>query len=133
MKFCDKLKNARQKTGLTQSAFAKALGVSLRTVTNYESGESYPKKRELYGKMAEILKVDINYLLTEDEEFVIDAGEKYGNKGAAQAKQLLNEVQGLFAGGTMNEEDMDEMMRAIQDAYWIAKEKNRKYSRKKGE
>ncbi len=133
MKFCDKLKNARQKTGLTQSAFAKALGVSLRTVTNYESGESYPKKRELYGKMAEILKVDINYLLTEDEEFVIDAGEKYGNKGAAQAKQLLNEVQGLFAGGTMDEEDMDEMMRAIQDAYWIAKEKNRKYSRKKGE
>ena len=133
MKFCDKLKNARQKTGLNQSAFAKALGVSLRTVTNYESGESYPKKRELYGKMAEILKVDINYLLTEDEEFVIDAGEKYGNKGAAQAKQLLNEVQGLFAGGTMDEEDMDEMMRAIQDAYWIAKEKNRKYSRKKGE
>lgn len=133
MKFCDKLKNARQKTGLTQSAFAKALGVSLRTVTNYESGESYPKKRELYGKMAEILKVDINYLLTEDEEFVIDAGERYGNKGAAQAKQLLNEVQGLFAGGTMDEEDMDEMMRAIQDAYWIAKEKNRKYSRKKGE
>ena len=48
------------------------LGVSLRrTITNYEKGESYPKQREIYGKMAEILGVDINYLLTENEEFYI--------------------------------------------------------------
>ena len=28
---------------------------------------------------------------------------------------------------------MDEMMKAIQDAYWIAKEKNRKYASKRKE
>ena len=57
------------------------LGVSLRTITNYEKGESYPKQREIYGKMAEILGVDINYLLTENEEFYIRANEKYGTAG----------------------------------------------------
>ena len=42
----------------------------------------------------------------------------------------MSEVTGLFAGGEMAEEDMDTMMKAISDAYWIAKEKNRKYTRK---
>ena len=46
MKFCEKLKEARTRAGLKQEELAKALGVSLRTITNYESGERYPKKRE---------------------------------------------------------------------------------------
>lgn len=36
----------------------------------------------------------------------------------------------LFAGGELDQDDMDEMMKAIQDAYWIAKEKNKKYASK---
>ena len=131
MKFSEKLRRARINAGLTQSQLASELGVSLRTVTNYETGDRYPKKRELYKKMAEVLGVEVNYLLTEDEDFIADAGEKYGVKGARQAQELLSEVTGLFAGGCLAQEDMDEMMRAIQDAYWIAKEKNRKYSPKK--
>lgn len=125
MKFCDKVKKERRAKGLTQQQFADMLGVSLRTITNYEKGESYPKQREIYGKMAEILGVDINYLLTENEEFYINANEKYGATGAQQAKALMQEVTGLFAGGELDQDDMDEMMKAIQDAYWIAKEKKR--------
>ena len=49
----------------------------------------------------------------------------------AAEKQLTEEVTGLFAGGEMAQEDMDVMMKAIQDAYWIAKEKNKKYTPKK--
>lgn len=60
MKFCDKVKKERRAKGLTQQQFADMLGVSLRTITNYEKGESYPKQREIYGKMAEILGIDIN-------------------------------------------------------------------------
>ena len=62
---------------------------------------------------------------------VAQAAEKYGAKGAKQAQQLTEEVTGLFAGGDMAEEDMDLMMKAIQDAYWIAKEKNKKFTPKK--
>ena len=38
---------------------------------------------------------------------------------------------GLFAGGELADEDLDEMMKGIQEAYWIAKEKNKKYTPKK--
>ena len=131
MKFCEKIREARKNAGLKQDEFAKAIGVSLRTVSNYESGERYPKKRETYYKIAEVLKVDVNYLLTDDEEFLLEAEAKYGSKGARQAKALAAEVSGLFAGGDLADEDLDEMMRGIQEAYWIAKEKNKKYTPKK--
>ena len=39
-------------------------------------------------------------------------------------------LTGLFSGGELAEEDMDELMLAIQKAYEIAKENNRKYARK---
>ena len=124
MKFCEKVKEARTKAGLKQDEFAKAIGVSLRTVSNYEAGTRYPKKRETYYKMAEVL-------LTDDEEFLLNAESKYGSKGARQAKELMAEVTGLFAGGELADEDLDEMMKGIQEAYWIAKEKNKKYTPKK--
>ena len=94
MKFCEKIKEARQKAGLKQDEFAKAIGVSLRTVSNYEAGTRYPKKRETYYKMAEVLKVDVNYLLIGDEEFLMITGAKYVNK---ETKLLISEVTKLFS------------------------------------
>ena len=38
---------------------------------------------------------------------------------------------GLFAGGEMADEDMREMVDAIQEAYLIAKKNNKKYTPKK--
>ena len=131
MKFCEKLKEARTRAGLKQEELAKALGVSLRTITNYESGERYPKKREIDYKLAELFHTEENYFLNEDEDFLLTAVEKYGSKGAKQARELMEEVSGLFAGGNIADEDLDEMMRGIQEAYWIAKEKNKKYTPKK--
>lgn len=131
MKFCEKLKEARTRAGLKQEELAKTLGVSLRTITNYESGERYPKKREIYYKLAELFHTEENYFLNEDEDFLLTAVEKYGSKGAKQARELMEEVSGLFAGGNIADEDLDEMMRGIQEAYWIAKEKNKKYTPKK--
>ena len=131
MKFCEKLKEARTRAGLKQEELAKALGVSLRTITNYESGERYPKKREIYYKLAELFHTEENYFLNEDEDFLLTAVEKYGSKGAKQARELMEEVSGLFAGGNIADEDLDEMMRGIQEAYRIAKEKHKKYTPKK--
>ena len=129
MRFCEKLKEARTKAGLKQEELAKALGVSLRT--NYESGECYPRKRDIYHKLAELFHTEENYFLNENEEFLLSAAEKYGAKGAKQAQALVDEVSGLFAGGNISDEDLDVMMTALQDAYWIAKEKNKKFTPKK--
>ena len=37
----------------------------------------------------------------------------------------------LFAGGELSEDSLDGAMRALNDAYWIAKDKNKKYAPKK--
>lgn len=73
----------------------------------------------------------LNYLLSDDDAFVLDASEQFGYRGKKGAEKLVQELTGLFAGGELAEEDMDAMMKAIQEAYWIAKEKNRKYVPKK--
>ena len=120
MRFCEKLKDARTKAGMKQEELA-----------NYESGECYPRKRDIYHKLAELFHTEENYFLNEDEEFLLSAAEKYGAKGAKQAQALVDEVSGLFAGGNIADEDLDVMMKALQDAYWIAKEKNKKFTPKK--
>ncbi len=131
MKFGEKVRQLRTGAGMSQKELAEALGVSLRTVTNYETCSRYPKSRDVYGRMADLLGCDINYLLTEEESAVISAAEKYGASGARQMSGLIAEVSGLFSGGELAEEDKDELLRAIEEAYWIAKKKNKKYSTKK--
>lgn len=128
MKFSDKLREARNKANLTQSQLAQQIGVSVRTVTNYETGDRYPKKRELYKKLAQVLNVELNYLLTEDEEFVFEAESLHGSRGKKQAKKLIESISGLFAGGELSQSDKDAVMQALQEAYWDAKKENKKYS-----
>ncbi len=131
MTFAQKLKEGRKEAGLTQSELAKKIGVSLRTVAGWETNGRFPKTRDMYKKVADVLGISANYLMTDDEEFLIEAREKYGDRGAEQAQRITNEVTGLFAGGDLGDDDLDNMMRAIQDAYWVAKEKNKKYTPKK--
>lgn len=90
-----------------------------------------PRTKDTYYKLADALKVAVNYLLTEGDVFVLDIGEKYGPRDKKDAKGLVEELTGLFSGGHMAEEDMDELMLAIQKAYVIAKENTRKYVPKK--
>lgn len=85
---------------MTQAELAKAVGVSLRTMVSYENGDCYSKKRGVYGKLATVLGVDTNYLLTENEEFINAVGEKYGYRGKKYAQQLVTEISGLFIGAT---------------------------------
>jgi transcriptional regulator with XRE-family HTH domain len=131
MKFGDKLKIARNAKKLKQADLAKLVGVSSRTIQNYETADMYPKNRDIYYKLAEVLEVDVNYLLSEGEDFITEAQNKYDYRGRRDAVRLVEEISGLFAGGSIPEEDKDAIMRAIQDAYWDAKEENKKYIPKK--
>lgn len=128
MKFSGKLKRARKDKNMNQDALAKAIGVSKRTVQNYETADMHPKKREIYYKLAEVLDVDVNYLLTEDEELIIGAYEKGGMKAMRDMNELVQSVCGLFAGGTLPEGDMDAAMQAISEAYFAIKQENKKYA-----
>ena len=131
MTFGEKVKNERNRLGLNQDELAKKIGVTRRVISSYENDSSRPRGTERYNKLAEALGVNINYLLSEDEAFIADVEDNYGHRGAKQAKELLAEVTGLFAGGEMADEDMREMVDAIQEAYLIAKKNNKKYTPKK--
>lgn len=131
MTFGEKVKNERNRLGLNQDELAKKIGVTRRVISSYENDSSRPRGTERYKKLAEALGVNINYLLSEDEAFIADVEDNYGHRGAKQAKELLAEVTGLFAGGEMADEVMREMVDAIQEAYLIAKKNNKKYTPKK--
>ncbi|MBR0337914.1 MAG: helix-turn-helix transcriptional regulator [Ruminococcus sp.] len=131
MTFGEKIKAERKKLGLTQIELGERIGVTNRVITSYENGKSFPRTREAYKKIADALGVNVNYLLSDDDAFVMEAEEQFGYRGKKGAEKLLAEVTGLFAGGEMAEEDMDELMLGIQEAYVEAKKRNKKYTPKK--
>lgn len=131
MKFGEKLRKQRRMLDLTQQQMADSLGTSLRTYTNYENSGKHPRKRETYVKLAQIFEVDLNYLLTEDEEFTMKAYDEYGSRGAKEAERLVTQLGGMFAGGELSDDDMDAVMLSMQKLYWDAKEQNKKYTPKK--
>ena len=125
MKFSDRLKGLREENDMTQEQLAKESGVSARMIQRYESG-SYRPRLGGAEQIAKALNVTTDQLLGTDGMLVAQAAEKYGARGAKQAQQLTDEVTGLFAGGELAQDDMD-----VMDAYWLAKEKNKKYTPKK--
>lgn len=46
MKFAEKVRAARLNIGYTQKQLAEITHVALRTIVNYEKGESYPRKEK---------------------------------------------------------------------------------------
>ena len=106
MTFGEKVKAERTKLGLTQEELATKVGVTVRVICSYENDKSHPRGTERYKKLAEALNVNVNHLLSEDDAFIADVEDKYGRRGAKQAKELIAEVTGLFAGGEMADEDM---------------------------
>lgn len=131
MKFGEKVKNLRQDQGLTQTDLAKQLGVSLRTVISYETGKSYPKRREIYAILADYFHIDVNYLLTEDEEFIAQTKENYDIQCPKSAHELVAQIRDLFTGCELSEIEKDALMQALQQAYWDSKEVNKKYGSKR--
>ncbi len=121
MTFGEKIKKERRDRGLDQTEFGKLIGVSLRTVVTYEKGQGFPRCRGDYKRIADALNVNVNYLLEEDEE--ANNASPYAYTGKIGAQRLMKEVNGLFSGGELSEEDMDELVLAIQQAYVDAKRK----------
>ena len=101
-----------------------------RTIQRYECGTSRPRL-DAAEKLAKALNISVDQLLGTDGMLVAQAAEQYGARGAKQSQQLTDEVTGLFTDGELAQDDLDVMMQAIMDAYWLAKEKNKKYTPKK--
>lgn len=131
MQFSERLREKRLAANLTQPELARIAGVSTRTIQNYELGKRRPANMVVVQKIADALHTTAEHLLGSSGQYAVEAYEKDGPKAARDIEELVGEVTGLFAGGELSEQSLDGAMKALNDAYWIAKEKNKKYTPKK--
>ena len=85
----DQIKNARQRAGWSQEELAAKVGVSMRSIGNYERGASIPRNR-----MPVLEEVLAPY---------IGSGQGPSLVGASDA-QLLAEIARRFVGGARSKE-----------------------------
>ena len=116
---------------MSQDELAKKAGVTGRTIQNYELGTRNPQHIDIVQKLANALSTTVEHLLGNEGMYVLGAYEKGGTRTARDINALVSEISGLFAGGEIDEDEKDGIMAALNQAYWMAKEKNKKYTPKK--
>jgi len=122
MTFAEKLRMLRKRKGYTQHQLADIIGVTPRTLINYEMGKCCPKQTELYMKLASVFNVDMEDLITDtDLAAKENSKEENAESAAKEMRKLIAKMNGLFAGGQLSEDDRDKVMYAITDMYWKAK------------
>ena len=131
MNFAQKLKDLRTEKNLTQEELAKKSGISIKSISRYELGETLPRTKKYYEKIANALDVDTDYFLSQETNFFINARKEFGYKGAKDAEELVNGMIGLMAGGELPDEDKATILDAMQEAFYMAKLENKKYTPKK--
>ena len=131
MAFAENLKEKRAQSGLTQAELAMKAGVTARTIQNYELGTRKPGNMVIVQRIADALGTTTEQLLSSGETLVVAAHERGGARAAKDINELVSEVTGMFAGGKLSDDALDGAMLALNEAYWIAKDKNKKYGRKK--
>ena len=113
MEFKEKIRSLRKGAGLTQMALAEKIGVTYRTYQNYEIGASKPSS-DVLAKLAEALNVSMDMLT----EATADA---YGTDNE-ELSALLSEMQALFSGGKLRDEDKKYVIDALTEAFFRSKE-----------
>ena len=130
MNFKDRLREARINAGMTQVELARKVGLTSRTIQNYELGSRRPNYK-IFLNLANSLDVTADYLMGNAGEYILLAEERGGYKAGRDIETLVSEITGLFAGGQLSDDAIDGAMAALSRAYWIAKEQNKKYAPKK--
>ncbi len=123
MTFGEKLAGLRTVKKMTQVQVADAIGISRRTYIGYEREGRFPRYREVYSRLAEVLGCSINYLMAEENA----SGEEPDSEADAyrkQAGELVSELSALFVGGTLSEEEKDSVMITLQKVYFDCKADN---------
>lgn len=141
MSFGNKIKELRKQAGLSQQELAQKLGVTQKSICNYENDTRFPKGQNIIKGLADIFGVTVDYLLentdnkdvifSNEDDFISSAKQEFGYKGKKEAENLLEKTATMLAGGDLSEEDKDAFFQSITEIYFDAKSKARKkYGRK---
>ena len=135
--FGEKLKELRDERNMLQSEMAELLGVSRKTIIEYENGNCKPIRKNLI-KYAQILEVPVEYLRddrynTPLEVFNKPSPEVLGMDAERRKAVSPNAISGmefikergtaLLAGGELSEDLKEERFRCMYVAYLEGKGK----------
>lgn len=140
MRFSEKLRLLREEHNLSQIELAKKIGITERTIYNYETNDRVPKI-DVVTKIAHIFGVTVDALAGDQEPtsspgidkeaFLQTAKRHYGSRGKKEAEALLERASALFAGGDLDEDAKEEFFQSLTNAFLIAKKEARnKFGRK---
>ncbi len=124
--FGAKLRRLRREKRLSQKVLAERVGVSIRTLINYEQGVSQPRRQSVLRRLADEFEVSVDYLLRGDQvEQELESYNWSGWHGPTAVEDLVSHLTTLFAGGYLSESDRDAAMEAISQAYWESRRSER--------
>lgn len=114
MEFKDRIRLLRREAGLTQRQTAEQISVTYRTYQNYEAGASAPSGAVL-SRLSKLFGVSMDMLGDKGEE-------PYAAAENSELVALLSEMQALFSGGKLKDEDKKYVIDALTEAFWRSKE-----------
>jgi len=126
MSFGERMLQVRLSRNLSQGELAQKTGISPRSLFSYEKQGRIPRSDNIQ-KIADALDVSYYWLLSDTHNspetkssenlFLDDAKQKFGSQGEQEASQLLQQVNALFAGGELEEEDKDVFFQSLMEVY----------------
>lgn len=138
MNFGNKIKHLRKEAGLSQEDLAAKLGISQKSICNYENNTRFPRGQNVIKGLADIFNISVDYLITDTDDttskeniFISSAKDEFRYKGKNEAEMLIERTAAVLAGGELSEEDKDAFFQSITQLYFDAKNKARtKYGKK---
>lgn len=133
----DKVKALRLSKKMTLTALSRASGLSDRAIRYIENNERTPGAGAI-RQLADALEVRPDFFMDaalfdqelHKEDFLRQAKEKYGSRGMAQARYLIEQAQALYAGGELSEEDREVFRSEMEAIFWDSQEEAQKYAPK---
>lgn len=133
--FAAKVKEERENRGWSQTDLAERIGLTIRSVSSYETGDTKPRGIML-RRLSAVFGVSSDYLMNDEIDdpsygrdkslFVEQARVRFGGDAAKEADRLMGQNISLFAGGELSQEAKDAFFEAIMTAYVTCKEEARK-------
>ena len=122
MKMNEKLEIMLSRKRIKKTDFAHSIGITYRAFANYLNGTRNPRAETLQ-KMADQLQLTPEFLKDDSQELELTVEEQFIRKicasdaDKAQAAQFLAQSRGLFAGNTLNSEDMESLIKCLMEIY----------------
>lgn len=86
-----KIKQARQRAGLTQERLSRLVGVTVRNVVRWETGRNQPRTEHLF-RIADACNVGVEALLEDERDEPITREQRLLNVGLAVEALLVPEL-----------------------------------------